>query len=118
MPVSGLLEPFRLGEKAPAGHSRKNVCQRTMLFEELSPLETYLSNKSRETSTNYTFLQLQAVHLGFHLPLTPGRSESGAHRRVIATNTLGKALQFANPALSRLEKPSVQILVAMRERAW
>src|SRR5258708_1125601 len=53
-PVSGLLEPLRLGEEAPAGHSRKNVCQWTTLFETLSPPETCFSSKLSETSTNYT----------------------------------------------------------------
>ncbi len=44
-PVSGLLEPLRLGEEAPADHSRKNVCQWTTLFETLSPPETCFSSK-------------------------------------------------------------------------
>jgi len=71
--VSGLLEPFRLGEKAPAGHSWENVCQRTMLFEVLSPLETCLSNRERETSTNYTFDELHPGHMPFHLSVIDGQ---------------------------------------------
>jgi len=56
--MSGLLEPLRLGEEAPAGHSWENICQWTTLFEALSPLETCLSGKERETSTNYTLDEL------------------------------------------------------------
>ena len=56
--MSGLLEPLRLGEEAPAGHSWENVCRWTTLFEALSPLEACLSCKERETSTNYTFTQV------------------------------------------------------------
>lgn len=47
-----------VGEEAPAGYSRENVCQWTTLFEALSPLETCFYNKERETSTNHTLDEL------------------------------------------------------------
>ena len=65
------------------------------------------------TTEHKPFLQLQAVHLRFHLPLTPGGSESGAHGSIIATDTLSKALQFANSALFRLDEPFIQILIPL-----
>jgi hypothetical protein len=70
--MSSLLKPLRLGEEASAGYSWKNICQWTTLFEALSPLETCLSSKEREKSTNFTFDQLQLRNLAFYLPITLG----------------------------------------------
>ena|SRR6266704_1408268 len=96
VPVSGLLEPFRLGEKAPAGHSRKNVCQRTMLFEALSPLETYPSNKLRETSTNYTLDQFELLDLSLDWPITVGEGQPRDNGTFVLEESLCKTTQFRN----------------------
>ena len=80
--MSGLLEPLRLGEEAPAGHSWENVCQWTTLFEALSPLETCLSGKERETSTNYTLYVTDGFHNTRLLPSCPLRTVSSAARHV------------------------------------
>src|SRR5258708_8919607 len=61
----------------------ENVCQWTTLFEALSPLETCISNKERETSTNYTLDEFQAMHLPFGLPVAPREGKTCFHRLII-----------------------------------
>ena len=92
VPVSELLEPLRLGEEAPAAHSRENVCQWTTLFEALSPLETYPSNRERETSTNYTFKCLQLVYFALGDSLAPGQTESRMYCVVVSLDSGDKTL--------------------------
>src|SRR5205823_3660244 len=57
------------------------------------------------------FLKLQAVDLGFDLPITPPRREGGTHRRVVTANALGKAFEFSNAGVLGLLQPGIQILV-------
>src|SRR6266566_2310178 len=97
-PVSGLLEPLGLGQGAPADHSRANVCQWTTSFEALSPLETYLSNRERETSTNYTFQEFQFRHLSLDLSVVDGPSEARFHRRFVLLHSRSKWLKFCQVA--------------------
>src|SRR6266576_3207480 len=97
VPVSELLEPLRLGEEAPAAHSRENVCQWTTLFEALSPLETYPSNRERATSTNYPLDEFQAMHLPFGLPVAPREGETRFHCLIILLESLSEALEFRYP---------------------
>jgi len=65
-----------------AASTRENVCQRTMLFEVLSPLETCLSNRERETSTNYTFDQLNPIDGSFDWSLAPFQAQPGSDSKV------------------------------------
>src|SRR6266566_7868508 len=116
--VSGLLEPLRLGEEAPAGHSRENVCQWTTLFEALSPLETCISNKERETSTNYTLNEFQAMHLPFGLAVAPHEGETRFHRLIILLESLPRSsgvLLSRVSLLFRATHPSVRPLAPAAE---
>src|SRR5258708_9897501 len=91
----------------------ENVCQWTTLFEALSPLETCISNKERETSTNYTLNEFQAMHLPFGLPVAPREGETCFHRLIILLESLprssGVLLPLGSPPV-RATHPSVRPL--------
>src|SRR5258708_30340547 len=100
----------------------ENVCQWTTLFEALSPLETGISNKERETSTNYTFDEFQAMHLPFGLPVAPREGKTCFHRLIILLESLSKALEFYSPLVlprsSHSSKRSPSRSRSMQVNSW
>ena len=64
------------------------------------------------SSVHLPLVHLQAIHLTFHLSITPRGREGGTNGRVVATKALGKACEFGNAAVLGLPQPFIQILVA------
>ncbi|MGZ3628750.1 MAG: hypothetical protein ACXVDN_13935, partial [Ktedonobacteraceae bacterium] len=95
---------------APPGHSRKNVCQRAMLFEALSPLETYLSNKIRETSTNYTLNQFETVDVARDQAIAGVEGQASLHSDLSVPDACGELAQLRQVTRAGFLQPFLQAL--------
>ncbi len=54
--------------------------------------------------------KFEAINMPFHASIVPRERESGQHGGIIATNAIGKTLEFADLALCRTCEPVRQVL--------